>query len=349
MEAVEAARRDVAANPMRGYDREWFDHHARAVAAVAGLVGARPEDTTLVPNATVGMDVALRVLPWDPDTTIVCTDVAYPSVAANLVRRAAATGATIEVLATDPAIPEALPTMVAAALDRVGQDGPTGVVVDQFVSATATPLPVHDVVAAAHARGAVVVVDGAHVPGQVAPDRADVGADAWTGNLHKWACAPPALAALVVAERHHDRLGSVVSSWFDDEPFPGNSRWQGTVDPGPVLVAEQVVAQAVAILARADELEARARAGAEAVAEAVGGEVLPGAGWMRAVVLPDSAGPADDAGRRAIERGLWTRGIEAKVTPDHGRLVLRISTHAYTSDRDHDRLADVLGRQLGDA
>lgn len=138
-----------------------------------------------------------------------------------------------------------------------------------------------------------VVVDGAHAPGQFAPDECGVGADAWAGNLHKWAGAPPTLAALVVDPRHHATIGAVVPTWYDALAFPGNSAWQGTADPGPTLVAEQVVAQAHAIHARADEIGRRAVAGATMLAEAVTGQVVAGRGWVRTVALgrPPVAAP----------------------------------------------------------
>jgi isopenicillin-N epimerase len=358
--AVASARRRVAANPMRAFTREFDAAHARAVAAVASLVGARPGDTTLVPNATTGMDVAMRLLPWEPDATIVVADQAYPSVLANLRRRAARSGARLRVVATDPRDPAGCGQALVAAMDEAAP-GRTGVVVDQVASATACPFPVDEVVAAARARNVVVVVDGAHVPGQFAPAAATPGADAWTGNLHKWACAPIPLAALVVDERHHATIGPVVPTWLDDADFPANSAWQGTMDPGPLLVAEQVVAQALAILAHTDHIEDLAVAGAAHLAAAVGGHVLPGTGWMRAVVLPRSilrapavaaaaAGPAPASGlaspldlaARAVEAAAVAHGVEAKVTPFREDLVLRLSCHAYTSARDHDRLAEVL-------
>jgi len=351
-ESVAAARVRVAANPMKFFVRDFPLAHERAIAAAAGLVGARVSETTLVPNATVGMDVALRVLPWDSDATIVTTDQAYPSVRANLDRRARATGARIEVVTVDPFVPSAVLDRIGDAIDHARPHGPVGLVVDQVASATAMPLPVHDLVAMARDRDVGVVVDGAHVPGQFDPATALPPADAWTGNLHKWACAPPSLAMLVVDQRHHPTIGSVIPAWYDDLDFPANSSWLGTGDPGPLMVAEQVVDQARAILARSGDIEACVVAGADHVAAAVGGAVVPGDGWMRAVRLPDSVsvGAADvdlHARARAIEEPLWRHGIETKVTPHGGHLLLRVSCHAYSRADDFVRLAEALRNVVG--
>lgn len=121
-EAVIAARDRVATNPMRFFDREFHPTHERAVVAVARLAGADPGATTLVPNATAGMDVALRVLPWRADATNV---------------------------ATDPFDPGSVADAVLTTIDEaLGRGGPVGVVVDQVASATACPFPVADIVAA---------------------------------------------------------------------------------------------------------------------------------------------------------------------------------------------------------
>jgi Cys-tRNA synthase (O-phospho-L-seryl-tRNA:Cys-tRNA synthase) len=49
--------------------------------------------------------------------------------------------------------------------------------------------PIKEMVAACHAKGVRVMVDGAHAPGQLPLDVVDVGAEWYTGNLHKWCFA----------------------------------------------------------------------------------------------------------------------------------------------------------------
>lgn len=332
---VERARRRADGNPMAAWSRDHDAVHARAVAALAELVGARPNDTALATNATVAMDMALQVLPWRPGARILATSTTYPSVAANLRRRAESSGAHVVVLHLDPmSAPEAAGEQVIAALDDVD-----GVVVDAVASATAAWCDVGTVVDQARSRDVAVVVDGAHEPGQVPLDVAGRDADAWVGNLHKWACAPKSLAAVVVPARHHDRVRAPTATWFDDQPFPANATWQGTGDLGPVWAMDQVVDQARAILARSAAIEALADAGSAHVAAACGGAVLPGAGWMRTIALPvvdDHLGTAS----ATIETALADANVEAKLTTVDRRPLLRLSCHAYSSPRDHDRLAE---------
>jgi isopenicillin-N epimerase len=342
-QAATAARERVAANPMRFFQREWEAAHAHAVRAVADLVGARDRTLQLVPNATAGLDLALRVLPRHPGARIVRTDHAYPSVVAALDDLAARAGARVVVAevpheATDA---EATTAVLAAA------EGADGVVLDHVASATARWFAVEDLVPRLRGAGTTVVVDAAHAPGHVAVDVSALGADAWVGNLHKWAAAPPALAAVVLDPRHHASVGPLLhSAASDDLPFPDGSAWAGTHDPGPLLVADQVVEQAQGVLhGLGESIEARAAAGAARVADRVGGTLLPGRGWMRAVALPSGAGSGPGRAR-ALQAGVAARGVEVKVTAHRGRLLLRLSAHAYTTATDHERLADALAASL---
>lgn len=343
-EAVTTARASVAANPMRFFEREWVAAHARAVDAVAGLVGAAPGALQLVPNATFGLDLALRVLPWRQGARIVRTDHAYPSVVGALDAWADRAAAQVVVAEVDLDASEDR----AAALVLEAADGADGVVLDHCASATARWLPVEHLVPRLRAAGVVVVVDAAHAPGHVPVDVGALDADAWVGNLHKWACAPAALAAVVLDPRHHDTVGPLVHSAASAGlGFPDGSAWAGTLDPGSMLVAEQVVGQAGEVMdALGTSIAGRATTGAHRVADAVGGRVPSGGrGWMRVVELPPAvgSGPARAGG---LQDAVAARGVEARVTAWRDRLLLRLSAHAYTSEADHERLAAVLAEVL---
>jgi isopenicillin-N epimerase len=292
---------------------------ADARAALAEFVGARPDDLVFVPNATSGLNAAIRSLELEPEEEILTTAHEYGAI----VRTWEFMGATLVVCEPDE---------VASSI------GPrTRVVcVSHISSPTALVFPVEEICAAAREAGVLSIVDGAHAPGHVPVDLASLGADVYAGNCHKWLCAPKGAGFLWVRPEHHGWIEPLVVSWgYREEAFVDRHTWAGTRDPAAYLA----VPKAIEVHATFDLARARAVAdGAERrLAELglprVAGEPAP---LMRAVVLP--AGDADE---------LWSRlyaehRVEAPVYEWGGRRLLRVSIGPYNDEEDIDRLIAAL-------
>nr|WP_329347292.1 aminotransferase class V-fold PLP-dependent enzyme [Streptomyces sp. NBC_01261] len=104
------------------------------------------------------------------------------------------------------------------------------IVVDQVTSATALRPPLERIGAEALRRGVPMLADGAHAPGLLAAPLADATFDLWTGNLHKWGCAPRGTPALVAHGPLRDLIHPLIDSWGDQDPYPDRFAQQGTLD-----------------------------------------------------------------------------------------------------------------------
>lgn len=111
--------------------------------------------------------------------------------------------------------------------------------ISHITSPTAIIFPIAEICKRARAEGILTVIDGAHAPGQIPLNLEAIGADFYTGNCHKWMCAPKGAAFLHARPEHHDLLDAVVISWgyttgmtsFNDmPPLIRKHQYQGTRD-----------------------------------------------------------------------------------------------------------------------
>jgi kynureninase len=75
---------------------------------------------------------------------------------------------------------------------------------------------IRSIAAAAHAAGALMVVDGYHGPGQFPVDPRALGADVYTGGPLKWLLGGPGIAFLWVRRERIPDLEPTIASWFGE-------------------------------------------------------------------------------------------------------------------------------------
>ncbi len=352
-----ALRADLEAATMRWFVRDYQPALDRARLAAAAFLGADADGLAFVPNATHGVATALANLRLASGDELLTTDHAYGACRNALERTAALAGARVVVAPLalplrDPAAP------LAAILDRVTArtrlvlvdhvTSPTALVLD--VAALARALPAH----------AALVVDGAHAPGMLELRVDDVGAACYTGNFHKWTCAPKGAGFVWVAAGRRDGFRPLVTSHGAALPLPPGGAttrfrlehdWTGTHDPTPYLCVPAAIDTVAALgggwpAVRAAN-RARARALAAEVAAGLGADLVDqtpaaraGGASMVALAVTLPAG----ADHLAIERALLARGIEAPIVRHPGSPwpLVRVSAHLYNRPGDGERLAAAL-------
>jgi len=360
-EAQQAWRSRLEAQPVTFFVRTLPGALDTAREQLATFLGAHAERLTFVPNATAGVNTVLRSLApnWTPGGNVVTTNHEY-----NACRNAlefVAAGAGLEVRVADVPFPL---TSADAALEAIlaQVDGATRLVlVDHVTSPTGLVLPIERLVPALRARGVPVLVDGAHAPGMLALDLEALGADYYTGNLHKWVCAPKGAAFLHARE---DRVGVLrplsISHGANATLRPGQSRfrvefdWTGTADPTAYLCVPDALA-CVAALVPGGWSAVRARnhalclVGRGHLCDTLG--VAPPApdsmlGSLVSIPVPPTPGlPLGAHGLDPLQEALWVRErIEVPIVPwgGGGGHLVRISAHLHNCERDYVRLARAL-------
>jgi isopenicillin-N epimerase len=316
-----------------------------------------------VSNATGGVNAVLRSLELCPGDELLATDHGYAACRKAMEFVAGRSGARV---ATAP-VPfplrgedDVVDAVLAAVTPRTRL-----AVLDHVTSPTALVFPLARLVAELDARGVDTLVDGAHAPGMVALDLAALGAAYYTGNAHKWLCAPKGAAFLHVrADRQagihplvisHGHLPSSPAARFQEE-----FEWMGTDDPTAWLVVPDCIGWLgglleggwPALMARNHALALQARS---IVRRAIGLDAPPCPeemlGSMASLPLPAAAAGSPAARLDQDQLAAWfrARGVEAWFYPwpCAGGKLLRVSAQLYNDASQYERLAALLPEALG--
>lgn len=358
LDIQEAWRRRFEANPSRFVFRELGEAVDRARDAVARFVGADPVGIAPVRNATTGVASVLRSIePWlRSGDQLLTTAHDYNAIRQILRFTAQRTGA--ETVVASVPFPIQGPSQVAEAVLGAVTERTRLVVIDHITSPTALIFPVDEIVAALEPE-IPVLIDGAHGPGQVPVALDDLGASWYTGNLHKWVCAPKGAAFLHTrSDRLEMTVPAVISHGFNASVASPGDRyrvlfdWLGTDDFSAWAVMPDVFSLVggletggwEAIMKRNHDL---ALEGRRVLADAVGIE-LPApdemVGSMASVLLPDGVGPSPDGELSPLIDELFDAGFATLVMnwPEWPRQLLRISAHLYNTAEDYRALAQTL-------
>ena len=327
-EAYQRYQLELERNPVEFLGRRFPDLIDAARLRLAAYVGADPDGLVFVPNATAGINVVARSLPLRPGDEVLASDREYGAV--NIVWRFVCEGAGARYVQHPPE------ELWDAVTER------TRVLSISHVSSpTAEILPVEELCRRARAAGTLTVVDGAHAPGQLPLELDALGADAYSGNCHKWLCAPKGAGFLWAGPTFRDLLEPLIVSWDweRETEFATRHRWQGTRDPAACLAVPDAIDFLAEhhwdeVRARCHELAARAQAG---ISEWAATEPRSGPfAQMAAAQLP----PCDPA---EIQRQLRERyAIEVPCKAWEGRPLIRVSLQGYNEETDVERLLAAL-------
>ncbi len=358
-EAQDRLRAQMEREPVRFFVRELEPLLDEARRALAAFVGAGAEDLVFVPNATAGVNTVLRSLELRPGDELVTTNHEYNACRNALEVTAARSGARV-VVASVPFPIDSPDDVVQAVLDCTGPRTRLALV-DHVTSQTGLVFPVDRILRELTSRGVDTLVDGAHAPGMIPLDLRALGAAYYTGNCHKWMCAPKGAAFLHVRSDKQPAIRPLSVSHGANSPRVDKSRfqlefdWTGTHDPTPYLVLPEAIrflssllpggAPALATHNRRTVLAAR-----DSLCEALGApppapDVMIGA--LATVPLPDAAGdpPTGPLFLDALQEALFSRhAVEVPVIPFPAppRRLLRISAQIYNDPEDYVRLVDAL-------
>ena len=318
-------------------------------AAVARLLGARPDDVAVVTHATEALcQVAWWLKPGEGEN-VVSADLEFPSVTYPWLRLARDTGVEVR-------LAQALHDPASFSLETIASvvDERTSVICVSHVQyATGHRLDPAGLVELARSVGATLVLDATQSAGVVPLDAPGLGVDVVVSSGYKWLCSAPGAGICYLRPELWERL---------DPPFVG---WRSTED----AIAFDATTIPLARSARRLEYSTPAYAAGAALSAAVdylldlgienvlahdlalAGELRAGVERLGAEVLT----PAEDDGRAGIviARFPGRDGVEiATGLGDAGVIVsprlgaVRFSLHVFNDSSDVERALGALAEIL---
>lgn len=335
-----------------------------ARARLAEFIGASAEDVVFVSNATAGVNTVVRSLDWRPGDELLTTNHAYNACANALKYTAERVGARV-VAAPVPFPFETEEQIIEPILAAVTPHTRLALI-DHITSPTGVVFPIERIVRALADRGVDTLVDGAHAPGMVPLNLNQLGAAYYTGNCHKWLCAPKGAAFLHVRRDKQAPIRPLVISHGANSKRTDRSQyliefaWTGTGDPSPWLCIPEAIKFVggllpggwPAVMARNHNLAVAARRLLSGMLQAPAPCPEEFLGSMAALPLPDATGA------ESLQPPLFTDvlhdrlqsefAIEVPVMPwpAHPQRWLRVSAQLYNSLAQYRRLGQTLN-QLG--
>ncbi|MDZ7994966.1 MAG: aminotransferase class V-fold PLP-dependent enzyme [Nostoc sp. EfeVER01] len=354
LEFQQRLRSHLEHEPLRFFGREWEPLLDDARSKLAAFVGADVQDLVFVPNATTGVNSVLRSLTFSPEDEILTTNHEYNACRNALDFIASRTGARV-VVAKIPFPIDSPQQVIAAVIERVSPKTRLALL-DHVTSQTGLIFPMQELAKELQQRGVDTLIDGAHAPGMISLDLREIDATYYTGNCHKWLCAPKGAAFLYVRRDKQSEIRPLTISHGTNSPRIDKSRfqlefdWTGTDDPTAYMCVPEAIAFMGSLLPGGwKELRQQNHQlvlqGRQLLCEAL--EVQPPCpeemiGSMAVVPMPTILENRDFM---SVHDELFDKfGIQVQVMPwqEKPRLLVRISAQIYNTLEQYEYLAKVL-------
>jgi selenocysteine lyase/cysteine desulfurase len=342
--AITGWQRDLADHGTLNFDEVAEDRVFDTLrASFAGLIGAGPTDVAIASCATeLIASVAWAVMP-PRGSTIVTTEVVFPSTAYPWARVARHTGAEIEFVPSDQGVVNQ--DRLVAAIDR----GASVVALSHVEYATGQRYDLARIGEAARRAGAFLLVDASQSLGAVPFSVAETPVDAIVTTSYKWLCGSFGVGLLYLSPEWQTRLDPGLIGWRTHAEIydlradrmvmhPDARRFEfGTMAYGCAIGLERSIEYLRTIgidrifaddVALADRLVAGLRG--------LGAEIVtPQEPGTRSTIVS-----ARFPGRepKAVVRQLDAARVVASARRD----LVRFSPHLYNTTDDIDRALDVL-------
>lgn len=340
-EKYQAWQLELERQPVEFLGRRHDELIRESLKILGDYLGTSGENLVFVPNATTGLNMIARSLKLKKGDEVLTTDHEYGALDLTWEYISRETDCTI--------VPMSLPMQfsdpddVVEAIWRGVTPNTKIIFLSHITSVSALILPIEEICQRAREAGIITIIDGAHVPGHIDLNLDTLGADFYSGNLHKWLSAPKGSAFSYISPRYHDLIDPLTISWgWDGDSLFTRTRWQGTRDIAafltvPTAIEFQKEHQWQDVYNRCHDLAIDTM---HRICELTGMPALASPsffGQMVVAPLPNTINP------EKLKADLYDKyWVEVPLTEHNGRHFVRVSIQAYNTQQDADALINGL-------
>ena len=209
MTEMEAYERDIGRAHL-DYYLGFLERMDEARAGVAAVIGADLDEIALTHATTDGMNIATLGIDWRAGDRAVTTIQEHAGTLGPLY---GLRDRGVELAFADVADGSDAEAIVAA-MDRALTPGTRLVSISHVLWSTGAVMPVARIAALAHARGALLAVDGAQAAGAIPVRVRDLGADAYAVSAQKWLLGPEGMGAVWIAREARERIRPTIAGHY---------------------------------------------------------------------------------------------------------------------------------------
>lgn len=231
--------------PVFSFLNKQREHLKKAKVRLAKFIGCQSNDFFFTPNPTFAINTIMRSLDLKEGDEILSTNHEYGAMDRTWNFYCKKSGAKF--IRQKISLPIISKEQI---LEEIwsGYTCKTKIIfLNHISSATALIFPIKEICDKAREIGLITIIDGAHVPGQLDLNIADLNPDFYTGTLHKWMLAPKGSSFLYVKKDFQEMLDPLVVGWGYESVSPGESQFldyqefQGTRDISAFLCTPKVI------------------------------------------------------------------------------------------------------------
>ena len=213
--------------------------------ALAKYIHCHADDVVFTPNPSYAFNIIAKSLDLKPGDEVLSTNIEYGAMDKTWSYYCKQKGATY--IQQKISLPLTTKEMFLEEFWKGLTKNTKVVFIGQITSATALILPINEICETAKEKGLLTIIDGAHVPGHIPLNLAELKADIYTGACHKWMLTPKGCSFLYVKKELQAQFDPLIISWGYQSMAPSHSQFldyhqlQGTRDVSAFLTVPKAI------------------------------------------------------------------------------------------------------------